>query len=287
MALVFAVIGVEQYLTRNIYWNPKVKVDNAYAPVGWFYRVNSVFYDPSIYGRFLVVGDPREPRARPLRARGMRRGPPPARRGRDLVGLAALVLAVELRRARGRDRRRARSCSGAGAAILPLALAAAALAARHARRPAAPPPHPRQGRALARDRRPLDARLERRASSSSHHPLIGVGTGGFVAAYAKADRIKGKEPKRASHDAPITVAAETGVAGLGAALLARSSPASSLPFRAQPRRDADRPRPSRLRTSLARDRRAQPLLQRADRGPALLGGCSPCRPSRCGSRSRA
>ena len=30
-------------------------VDNAYAPNGWFYRVNSVFYDPSIYGRFLVV----------------------------------------------------------------------------------------------------------------------------------------------------------------------------------------------------------------------------------------
>ena len=31
-------------------------VDNAYAPSSWFYRVNSVFYDPSIYGRFLVVG---------------------------------------------------------------------------------------------------------------------------------------------------------------------------------------------------------------------------------------
>jgi MFS family permease len=32
-----------------------VIVDNAYAPSSWFYRVNSVFYDPSIYGRFLVV----------------------------------------------------------------------------------------------------------------------------------------------------------------------------------------------------------------------------------------
>ena len=55
MALVFAVIGIVQYETRNIFWNPKVRVDNAYAPSGWFYRVNSVFYDPSIYGRFLVV----------------------------------------------------------------------------------------------------------------------------------------------------------------------------------------------------------------------------------------
>ena len=55
MALVFAVIGIVQYETRNIFWNPKVRVDNAYAPSGWFYRVNSVFYDPSIYGRFLVI----------------------------------------------------------------------------------------------------------------------------------------------------------------------------------------------------------------------------------------
>src|SRR5581483_12280850 len=55
MALVFAVTGIVQYATRNIFWNPKVRVENAYAPSGWFYRVNSVFYDPSIYGRFLVV----------------------------------------------------------------------------------------------------------------------------------------------------------------------------------------------------------------------------------------
>src|SRR5204863_285591 len=40
------------YETRDIFWNPKVRVGNAYAP---FYRVNSAFWDPSIYGRFLVV----------------------------------------------------------------------------------------------------------------------------------------------------------------------------------------------------------------------------------------
>src|SRR4029077_2816159 len=55
MALVFAVIGIVPYESRAIFCNPKVRVDNAYAPSGWFYRVNSVFYDPSIYGRFLVV----------------------------------------------------------------------------------------------------------------------------------------------------------------------------------------------------------------------------------------
>src|SRR5207237_3479186 len=41
-----------QWATRDIFWNPKVIVGNAYAP---FFRVNSVFYDPSVYGRFLVV----------------------------------------------------------------------------------------------------------------------------------------------------------------------------------------------------------------------------------------
>ena len=55
-----------------------MKVDNAYAPVGWFYRVNSVFYDPSIYGRFLVVGILASLVARPLRPRRTRPGPPPA-----------------------------------------------------------------------------------------------------------------------------------------------------------------------------------------------------------------
>ena len=55
MGVVFAAIGIYQYATRNVFWNPKIIVDNAYAPSGVFYRVNSVFYDPSIYGRFLVV----------------------------------------------------------------------------------------------------------------------------------------------------------------------------------------------------------------------------------------
>ena len=52
MAVVFAAIGVFQWITRDVFWNPKVIVGNAYAP---FYRVNSVFWDPSIYGRFLVI----------------------------------------------------------------------------------------------------------------------------------------------------------------------------------------------------------------------------------------
>ena len=153
-------IGVWQYLTRNIYWNPKVKVDNAYAPVSWFYRVNSIFYDPSIYGRFLVVAIVASLvlvlfGAGPLAWVGGRG------RGGDDGRAGALVLAVELRRAR-------RPAIVAGLVVLwrrralaPLAVAAAALARRQPGRAAAPPPHPRPRRALASDGRPRAARLAR------------------------------------------------------------------------------------------------------------------------------
>ena len=48
------------------------------------------------------------------------------------------------------------------------------------------------------------------------HPLGGVGVGGFKRAYADRTHLKGKEPKKAaSHDTPVTVAAETGFVGLG------------------------------------------------------------------------
>ena len=52
-ALAYASIGVYQWATREVFWNPKVIVGNAYAP---FFRVNSIFWDPSIYGRYLTVG---------------------------------------------------------------------------------------------------------------------------------------------------------------------------------------------------------------------------------------
>src|SRR5687768_1561741 len=52
LAVVFAAIGIWQWATRDVFWNPNVIVANAYAP---FYRVNSVFWDPSIYGRFLAI----------------------------------------------------------------------------------------------------------------------------------------------------------------------------------------------------------------------------------------
>jgi O-antigen ligase len=48
-----------------------------------------------------------------------------------------------------------------------------------------------------------------------HHPVFGVGVGGFKRAYADLAHLHGREPKAAaSHTTPITVAAETGIPGL-------------------------------------------------------------------------
>ena len=48
-----------------------------------------------------------------------------------------------------------------------------------------------------------------------HHPVAGVGVGGFKHAYAQVAHLRGKEPKAAaSHTTPVTVAAELGVPGL-------------------------------------------------------------------------
>jgi O-antigen ligase len=47
------------------------------------------------------------------------------------------------------------------------------------------------------------------------HPVVGVGVGGFKRAYADRVGLKGKNPKTAaSHDTPVTVAAESGFPGL-------------------------------------------------------------------------
>ena len=112
MALVFAVVGFYQYETKTIFQNAKLHQSNIYEAL---FRVNSVFFDPSIYGRFLVV-------ALIATAVLIVRGGPSLR-----VGLAALafigrrvaraphlLLAVELRGVARRRLRVGRRSSGAG-----------------------------------------------------------------------------------------------------------------------------------------------------------------------------
>lgn len=212
-ALAYASIGLYQWATREVFWNPKVIVGNAYAP---FFRVNSIFWDPSIYGRYLTVGI--------LTAlAGILLG---GVRGWKLAGLyavvaamwvglffsfsqssfaalgAGIVVASLVRFGRG---------AALGAALLAGALTVGALALPQARNRIAA--ESRSGlNAITSDRATLVSQGFRIAAAN---PLGGVGVGGFRRAYADRVGLKGKRPKAAaSHTTPVTVAVEAGLPGL-------------------------------------------------------------------------
>ena len=210
MALVFAVIGIVQYETRNIFWNPKVKVDNAYAPSGWFYRVNSVFYDPSIYGRFLVIaivaslvvvllrrGDPLWRIAVVLTIGITWAGLLPSFSQSSFVALIAAIVVGGVV-----AWRRAGLLLVAAGIVVVIAAIVISPAVRHR----ASLSHVTSGRSTL---------VSKGVKVAVHHPVIGVGVGGFRRAYSDLAHLRGKEPKAAaSHTTPVTVAAELGLPGL-------------------------------------------------------------------------
>ncbi len=52
LAVVFAGVGFVEYARKQLFLNPKVVAANQYDN---YFRVNSLFFDPSIYGRFLAI----------------------------------------------------------------------------------------------------------------------------------------------------------------------------------------------------------------------------------------
>ena len=214
MALVFAAIGIVQYEERQIFWNPKVRVDNAYAPSGWFYRVNSVFYDPSIYGRFLVLAilvslvvilrlrgrDPLWAIAALLTLGITWAGLLPSFSQSSFVALGAGTAAAAIVVWRWRSL----GLLGVAAVVLVLVVVASPQLR-----------HRIQGKTSSSLTSGRSTLATRGIKLAVHHPVLGVGVGGFKRAYADANGLKGKEPKAAaSHTTPITVAAETGFPGL-------------------------------------------------------------------------
>ncbi|HEY6055273.1 MAG TPA: O-antigen ligase family protein [Gaiellaceae bacterium] len=212
MGCVFAAIGIVQWVTRDIFWNPKLLVGNAYEPI---YRVNSVFYDPSIYGRFLAVAI--------LASLAVVLAKPPARIAAVVVAaialiwiglyysysqssFAALIVGVLIASALVWRRR----------ALLGLALAVALVVAIGLGTPSV------RHTVFSHTKSNWDSATSGRASLVANgvhlaldHPAIGVGVASFKRAYADRLGLKGREPKAAaSHDTPVTVAAETGIPGL-------------------------------------------------------------------------
>ena len=231
-ALVYAGVGLYQWWTREVFWNPKLIVDNAYAP---FFRVNSVFWDPSIYGRYLVVAILA---TLALVLLGLRDRLVAA----GIAAIAALWLGLFFSFSQSSFaalvagtlaiavivwRWRAAAALGL-VALLVVSVGFATPQFRH--------------RLLDESKAGLNKTTSGRAGLVSNglriardNPVTGVGTGSFKRAYADRTGLKGREPKKAaSHSTPVTVAAETGIPGLlllgwlgvaalGAALRARAS----------------------------------------------------------------
>jgi O-antigen ligase len=211
MGIGFAIVGFYQYETRNIFQNPKVIYANAYAP---FFRVNSVFWDPSIYGRFLVIA------MLPSLVLLVRE-----RLGWLAIAASAalVVLWAGLLISFSQSSFAALLVVVAGAAFLfwrwrafiVIVAAAAVLAGIAVAQPQVRlrlQHHTIHGlNEASSGRASLVAQGIRIAEAN---PVRGVGVGGFKRAYAKRVHLKGKEPKKAaSHNTAVTVAAETGMPG--------------------------------------------------------------------------
>jgi O-antigen ligase len=208
MAVVFAAIGIYQHQARDLFWNPKLLVSNAYAP---FYRVNSVFWDPSIYGRFLVIA-----------ILALLVAVLFARDRRVLLGATASIVVIWV----GLYFSYSQSSFAALAAGVILAsifawgrrgLLLAIVAALLVGTAALATPSVRHDVFGHNSKSTTSGRgtlVRRGAHIAVHHPLVGVGIGGFKHAYAELAGLKGKEPNAAaSHTTPVTVAAEGGIVG--------------------------------------------------------------------------
>jgi O-antigen ligase len=208
MAVLFAGIGVYQWLTRDVFWNPKVIVGNAYAP---FYRVNSVFWDPSIYGRFLVVAIlaalvvvlyGSEARASVASAAAIVvtwAGLVFSFSQSSYVALVVGVLAAALLALQWR-------------AVVALGLAVLFVVAAGF---AAPATRKELERGVDKATSGRYGLVEEGIGIARDRPLTGAGLGAFKVAYAERTGLRGRDPaKAASHTTPVTVAAELGAPGV-------------------------------------------------------------------------
>jgi O-antigen ligase len=213
MAVAFSFVGIYQWSNRTVFWNPKVIVANAYAPSGFFYRVNSVFYDPSIYGRFLVIAILAS-LVIVLHTRSTR----------IALGLTAVIAATWVGLLFSFSQS---SFVALGAAVLAAAAltwrwktwAAIGLAGAVLLTAGFSIQHTLLGNSSGGLNRVTSDRftlVKHGLKLAEERPIQGWGIGDFKHAYGQKYRLPGgKEPKKAaSHTTPVTVLAEEGIPGL-------------------------------------------------------------------------
>jgi O-antigen ligase len=219
LAILFAGVGFVEYYRKSLFLNPKVVTANQYDN---YFRVNSVFFDPSIYGRFLALV------MIPLTAVVLW-----SRSRRDVL-LSALVLAWLLAGLVTSFSESSIAALLLGLAVLAafrwdvrgtlyvtlalLAIAAVILAAAPAslhfglKGSGGSANNATNGRSNL-----ITGGLE----LFGKRPLEGYGSGSFERQYERHSKTTAQNATSASHTIPVTVAAEQGIVGLAvyAALL--------------------------------------------------------------------
>jgi putative inorganic carbon (HCO3(-)) transporter len=209
LATLFAVVGLVQAATHKLwFFSQAVEVGNAYSS---FFRVTSLFRDPSLYGRHVVLGI-----AVLLVAVIYRRLSPFLALPLVAILFAGLwfsysqssmvaLFVVTLALAAVAGNRALRTVAVVTALVVALAGAGFVVASvgRHS---------------LNRVTSDRSRRTELTLKVFRSHPLVGVGLGGQPLA-SRARSAQGGSPTRfVSHTTPLTIAAELGVLGLVAYL---------------------------------------------------------------------
>jgi len=207
LASIFAAIGLWQAYAQELFFStPRVEVGNVYAD---FFRVTSLFNDPSLYGRQLVIGITVVLVA--MWARNLNVALSALLIGflwaglyfsysqSSMVALAVTAVAVVL----VLGDRAAKRIVVVAAALIVLLGGTAVAASVH-------------GESVGRVTSDRSRRVDDTARVFLHHPVVGVGIGGSPAAAADLASRPRQKADYVSHTAPLTIGAELGIVGLAA-----------------------------------------------------------------------
>jgi hypothetical protein len=202
LALLFAAVGLWQEAVHRVFWNPGVETSNAYRS---FFRVNSLFWDASVYGRFLAVT------LILLAGIAIYRGLTP-----PVIAVTAVLFAgLYFTYSQSSFLALAAGALALGACVWPWRVTAGVLVAG-AVAAAGILAVEVAGSSANRASGGRSHLVELGWRVIRHHPVLGAGLGGFAkAAVAGTEhpyRLKGA----ASHTTPVTVAAELGPLGIAA-----------------------------------------------------------------------
>jgi O-antigen ligase len=213
LALGFALVGFAEYATKHIFLNQKLIESNQFES---YFRVNSLFYDPNIFGRFLA-----------LVMIGLAAILLWPRRHRDPL-IAAVALAVLWGALIVSFSQSSIAALLVGLAVLaalrfglrPVVIAVVAVAALGivviVVRPSLIHLNTKSKGSVDRATSGRIDLMRGGLRMFTDKPLYGFGSGGFSHEFRKREGAGKRQAATASHTIPITVAAEQGVPGLAA-----------------------------------------------------------------------